>query len=124
MPTVTISSIASDFPSHTITCTSTGSPATNVTWIKDGSPLTIDGTTYIMKQTVTERSTSTYTNVLIIGPDVGSSGMYTCTVSNSLGSNSMNLELSGWFHCMVTALHKTSVHCILHTLVLTNLLLL
>ncbi len=57
--------------------------------MKDGSPLVIDGTTYSMEQTVTGRSTSTYENVLTI-VDVGSDfGLYSCNVSNALGSSGL-----------------------------------
>ena len=47
----------------TVTCTSTGWPATQVTWIKDDDILTSDST-YSMSQTITDRTESTYENVL------------------------------------------------------------
>ncbi len=55
--------------------------------MKDGSPLVIDGTTYSMEQTVTERNTSTYDNVLTIVDSGSSFGTYSCEVSNALGSS-------------------------------------
>ena len=86
-----------------LTCTSTDSPATTVTWTKDGDTLTMDGdtltvngTTYSMTQTVTDRSASTYENVLTISSDSTSIvGDYTCTVSNALGSDSMDFTVRG-----------------------------
>ena len=79
-----------------LTCPSTGSPATTVTWTKDGATLTVDGATYSMTQTVTDRRTSTYENVLTISSDATSIvGDYTCTVSNALGSDSVNFTVRG-----------------------------
>ena len=79
-----------------LTCTSTGSPATTVTWTKDGATLTVDGATYSMTQTVTDRRTSTYENVLTISSDATSIvGDYTCTVSNALGSDSVDFTIRG-----------------------------
>ena len=78
------------FSSYTIlTCTTTGSPATTVTWTRDGQPVTIDGHTYSMVQTVTNRASATYENVLIVNPPaLGST--FTCTVTNMLGSDTSN----------------------------------
>ena len=81
-----------------LTCTSTGFPATTVTWTKDGDTLTVDGTTYSMTQTVTDRLTSTYENVLSISSDATSIvGDYTCTVSNALGSDSVDFTVRGTY---------------------------
>ena len=62
----TVSSLTYDSDTQTLTCTSTDSPATNVTWTKEGNTLTVDGTTYNMTQTVIDRRTSTYENVLTL----------------------------------------------------------
>ena len=92
----TISDLEFDAASRTLTCTSTGSPATTVTWTMDGDALTVDGTTYSMTQNVTDRSASTYENVLTIGSEVMNIvGNYTCTVSNALGSDSRTEITSG-----------------------------
>ena len=102
----------------TLTCTSTGSPATTVTWTRDGGALTVDGTTYSMTQTVTDRRTSTYENVLSISFDAPSNvGDYTCTVSNALGSDSMDFTIRGTnMQCesllCIYALAFTSLHII------------
>ena len=76
---------------RTVTCVSTGSPATTVSWMKDGQPLNItdDGSTdYTLTQTVTNRVSSTYYNVLTVSEGVSVAGTYTCTVTNDLGSAS------------------------------------
>ena len=89
----TVSSLTYDCYTRTLTCTSTGSPATTVTWTKDGDTLTVDGTTYSMTQTLTDRRTSTYENVLTLPATGDFSGTYSCQVGNALGdSNTMTFE--------------------------------
>ena len=68
---------------------STGSPATTVSWEKDGLSLSIDGFTYQLTQIVTDRTTSTYSNVLTVSETApsGVAGTYTCNVSNQIGSD-------------------------------------
>ena len=58
--------------------------------MKDGLSLSIDGSTYQLTQTVTNRASSTYSNVLTVSEiaPTGVAGTYTCTVSNDLGSDS------------------------------------
>ena len=83
---------------RTLTCVSTVSPATTVSWMKDGQPLTTDGSSYYtLTQTVTDRNTSTYSNVLTVHEGIGVSGTYTCTVTNDLGSNSSTVVAPGEF---------------------------
>ena len=59
--------------------------------MKDGSNLTTDGSHYSLSQTVTDRTASTYNNVLTVRRSApgGVAGTYTCTVSNDLGSVNM-----------------------------------
>ena len=65
------------------------SPATTVSWMKDGQPLTTDGSSYYtLTQTVTDRTTSTYSNVLTVREGTAVAGTYNCTVTNDLGSDS------------------------------------
>ena len=61
-----------------------------MTWEKDGVPLSIDGSTYQLTQTVTDRDNSTYSNVLTVSETAptGVAGTYTCNVSNDIGSDS------------------------------------
>ena len=69
-----------------MTCVSTGSPATTVSWMKDGQLLiTDDSTDYTLTQIVTDRVSSTYSNVLTASEGVSVAGTYNCTVTNDLG---------------------------------------
>ena len=92
-----ISSLTYDGDNHTLTCVYTGSPATTVSWEKDGVPLSIDGSTYHMTQTVTDRASSTYSIVLTVSEmaPTGVAGSYTCTVSNQIGSDHKNVTVTG-----------------------------
>ena len=91
-----ITSVTHEAETSHLTCVSTGSPATNVTWRRNGQPLTIDGSLYQLTQTVTNRSLSTYENVLTIS-DIDRCS-YTCTVTNALGNDSQT-------YCKFTTSH-------------------
>ena len=85
----TISNLTYQEEDRTVTCVSTGSPATTVSWMKDGQPLiTDDSTDYTLTQTVTDRVSSTYSNVLTVSEGGSVAGTYNCTVTNDLGSDS------------------------------------
>ena len=97
----TVSSLTYDPDTRTLTCISTDSPATNVTWTKDGDTLTVNGTTYSMTQTVTDRSASTYENVLTLPATGDISGTYSCQVGNALGdSNTETFEVTGEYQSL------------------------
>ena len=85
--------------SSTLTCTSTGSPATTVSWTRNGQPVAIDGNTYQLTQTVTDRAASTYENVLTINQPLASilGSTFTCTIINTLGSAFNSLQVTGLF---------------------------
>ena len=102
----------------TVTCTSTGWPATQVTWIKDDDILTSDST-YSMSQTITDRTESTYENVLNV---MGSSqddllGTYECevkclrhndqTIDTALGS--VTIQSVGNLMVVITTLDYAEV---------------
>ena len=84
-------------PSSTLTCTSTTSIATNVTFTRDGNAIngiardgdsaTVNGVTYQLSQTLTNRAQSTYDNVLTITEPLSSlaGSTFTCQVENALG---------------------------------------
>ena len=81
---------------RTITCISMGGPATNVTWKMGGSELTVDGSTYQFMQTLTDGTTSTYTNVFtIVSSDLTSiiGSNFTCQVENTRGRAAMNITI-------------------------------
>ena len=84
-------------PSSTLTCTSTTSIATTVTFTRDGNAIngivrdgdsaTVNGVTYQLSQTLTNRTQSTYDNVLTITEPLSSlaGSTFTCQVENALG---------------------------------------
>ena len=84
-------------PSSTLTCTSTTSIATTVTFMRDGNAIkgivrdwdsaTVNGVTYQLSQTLTNRAQSTYDNVLTITEPLSSlaGSNFTCQVGNALG---------------------------------------
>ena len=65
--------------------------------MKDAQPLTIDGSIYHLTQTVTDRVSSTYSNVLTVSEAApsGVAGTYNCTVTNELGSDSKEVVAVG-----------------------------
>ena len=52
--------------SSDLICISTGGPPTTVTWRKNGQPLIIDDTRYQQSQRITDTTTATYQNIIII----------------------------------------------------------
>ena len=83
--------------------------------MKDGQPLTTDGSSYYtLTRTVTDRTTSTYSNVLTVSgaANGGVASTYTCTVANELGSNSSDLEVAGEF--VYRAAHSVHMLYITH----------
>ena len=86
-----------DEDSRSVRCISTGSPATVVTWMKDGVIIDESSTDYTLTQTITDRATSTYNNIVTVnvGAPGGVAGVYICTVSNDLGSDTDQLVAVG-----------------------------
>ena len=57
--------------------------------------MVIDGTMFILTQTVTDRAASTYNNVLLVNrTSTDVLGTYVCTVCNEIGSDSANLTIT------------------------------
>ena len=95
-------------PSSTLTCTSTTSIATTVTFmregivingiVRDGDSATVNGVTYQLSQTLTNRIQSTYDNVLTITEALSSlaGSTFTCQVENALGQS----QTSQSFHIL------------------------
>ena len=98
---LTVSSFTYDPDSRNLTCTSTDSPATTVTWTKDGDTLAVYGTTYSMTQTVMDRRTSAYENVLTLPAAGDILGTYGCEVGNALGdSTTVTFEVTGKYQSL------------------------
>ena len=91
-----ISELTFNATTRTLTCISTGGPATTVIWRMGRSELTVDGSTYQFMQTLTDGTTSTYSNVLtIVSSDLTSilGSIFTCEVENSRGTATMNITI-------------------------------
>ena len=74
--------------------------------MKDGSPLVIDGTVFVLTQTVTDRAASTYNNVLLVNRTITDIlGTYICTVSNKVGSDSANLVVQSKWNMAFEQVH-------------------
>ena len=82
-----------DEDSRSVRCISTGSPATVVSWMKDGVIIDESSTDYTLTQTITNRATSTYNNIVTVnvGAPGGVAGTYICTVTNDIGSDTDQL---------------------------------
>ena len=83
---------------YSIICTTTGSPPTTVSWMRNGDELTtsVGAGRYTSSQTVIDRPSSTYDNVLTIkGSYEDAVGDYSCDISNSLGATSANKTING-----------------------------
>ena len=108
----------SESSSSTLTCNSTGSPPTTVTWIvKDGQRITMrdgdsetrNGINYHLKQTVTDRKHSTYSNVLSISSTSVLVGNIVCTVSNVWTSDTKRIDVRGKFIVQYSYLTALSI---------------
>ena len=70
----------------TLTCTSSGSPPDTFTWMKDDVPVT--QFTSITTLAYTNATAVFNTSYTISNISVSDNGMYTCTVTNPIGSDS------------------------------------
>ena len=84
------SDLNGDSPQFTLTCISTGGPATTVTWTRDSTTTVTEGTETVLDNPVMAR----YTHTL----NVTAGGEYTCTVANSVSSDSADITLEGMIH--------------------------
>ena len=75
-------------PQFTLTCISTGGPATTVTWTRDSVTVT-EGTETVLDDPVTAQ----YTHTLTVTGRLG--GPYTCTVTNTISSDSADITVQG-----------------------------
>ena len=105
VPNITNLEFTLGSPSSTLTCTSTTSIATTVTFmrggnaingiVRDGDSTTVNGVAYQLSQTLTNRTQSTYDNVLIITEALSSlaGSNFTCQVKNTLGPSQTSQSL-------------------------------
>ena len=76
----------------TLSCTSSGSPPDIFTWMKDGVPITQFTDTTVVTHTSTNAVFSS--NYTIENFNFSDDGMYTCTVTNPIGSDSATITLN------------------------------
>ena len=77
--------------SSTLSCTSQGSPPDTFTWMKDGTPAPLTPTlTTVTHDSTTAEFRSDY---IINDVTTSDSGTYTCTVTNPIGNNSVNITV-------------------------------
>ena len=92
-----------DSPQFTLTCISTGGPATTVTWTRHSTTTVTEGTETVLDDPETAQYTHTLT--------VTTGGEYTCTVANSVSSDSADITLEGMIHTTVCGLHFIVALC-------------
>ena len=69
----------------TLTCNSSGGPPTTITWTRDSETIN-DTDTEAAKTEFVDGETAQYTHTLIVTGRMG--GLYTCTVTNEVSSES------------------------------------
>lgn len=88
----------------TLNCTSTGSPATTVVWTKDSHVLSqVEDS--VATQILRDGVNATYDNLLTVhsGP-ANLTGVYGCTVINSVGSSTTRTTSILGKHCKLSSL--------------------
>ena len=98
-------------PGYTLTlsCTSQGSPPDTFTWMKDGVLLPTNITIVGYNDT----SAVFRAKCFIANATTNDTGVYTCTITNAIGNNSVNIKVSGKFLCiilMATNLNAVGTH--------------
>ena len=97
--TLTVNSdLNGDSPQFTLTCISTGGPATTVTWTRDFTTTVTEGNMTVLDDTETAQYSHTLT---VTGRK---SGLYSCTVENSVSSVSATYTVQGLLTCFCTIL--------------------
>ena len=78
-----------------IICMSTGGPVTTATWRKDNKLLIIDEISYQSTQIIVDGENGVYKNILYSNDASSLVGVFTCTVENAHGSDSMTISTNG-----------------------------
>ena len=92
-----VTGLAYDDQSRTLTCTSSGGPPVSVTWRRDGVVITLSAT-YQQTKSLVDSVTSTYQTVLTIDQSLEQmniTGTYSCTVENARGESSETVIIPG-----------------------------
>ena len=77
----------------TLSCTSRGSPPDTFTWIKDNDPTVLQSTN-ITAVNYTNTSAVFRANYSIDSVTTSDSGIYTCNVTNPIGSNTATITVA------------------------------
>ena len=95
--TPSVEQFSFDANEQVLVCTSINGPATNVTWRRNKVKLKTDEMKYKQTQTIANKIESRYVSHLYIRtPDPKDvAGNYSCTVGNSRGNDTQNLEIRG-----------------------------
>jgi hypothetical protein len=85
--------------SYTLTC---GGPINTVTWRRNGAD--ISSSTYQLRQSLVDGTTSTYHNLLTVASNnvEDYSGSFSCTVSNSRGNSTQSLDINGLLSLVIS----------------------
>ena len=75
-----------------LSCTSSGSPPDTFKWMKDGVPITQSTDTTVVTHTSTSAVFSS--NYTVENFNFSDDGIYTCTVTNPIGSDSATVTLN------------------------------
>ncbi|XP_065896332.1 mucin-2-like [Dysidea avara] len=91
--TTTLSTVNVEFGSPlTLSCTSQGSPPDTFTWMKNGTPAPLTPTlTTVTHDSTTAEFRSDY---IINSVTTTDGGTYTCSIANSIGSDSLNIAVT------------------------------
>ena len=68
---------------------------TTVTWKRNNQKLVTDGNRYRQTQMIADRINAVYYNILYSNDTRNLVGVFTCTVENARGSNSMTISTNG-----------------------------
>ena len=90
-----ISSFMFSRSSTSLNCTSHGGPVTTVTWKMNNQKLIIDGNDYQQTQVIVDSMNAVYINTLYSNDTSNLVGVFTCTVENARGSDSMTITTNG-----------------------------
>ena len=78
-----------------IICMSAGGPVTTVTWRMNSQQLMINDTRYQQNQIIIDADNAVYNNILYSEDNRNFVGIFTCTVQNVRGSDSMTISTNG-----------------------------